>query len=455
MSESSQLFQTELAHCGYEVRYFSSKYPIFNPDAELGAYTITSWVRGFEIEDSMDYSFRIGKLYVNFALGMQKIVQFTGNDFIIIKYASNFEFSKANVSSKNIIFRVLNITEEVPASLENNNEKYKVQTLCFSLAEAPYYDILLKKSYFKTFPWNDDSLLSSGYSGISSIVRETIQDVLNKEGLDIELNIEETDDTLTPEKNINFYNPSWPLLKSINYLKRFASSLVGGNSYYNFSCKDGRIDFISIDSLYNSKINDLAKTVYISRDYDEKYDSKVKLVNSTNQILHHKYDWYNGTDLAFNGLGGQTVFSKDYKSSHNFVSHDFKLFKKQETPKDAYWLHSQDHGDQWSDISYSPLHLPHLIQNLKRYEFSKKAFNSVKVDIICYVSSQRNVGDISTLCIPSEKGIIDPNFGNNLLLWKIVDKVGLGDSSYSILTFKKNSFTGANGGNFGELINIL
>jgi hypothetical protein len=416
---------------------------------------ITDWVSGFEIEDSIDMAFKTGKLYIRFTQDFQKMIQFTGNDFFVINYASTFEVNKTFVPTKNISFRVTGISEEVPIEVENANEKYKNQLVCFNLAESPFFDLLLSEYHGISFPWNDESeLLDQGYAGISSILSEYLQQILDKTSSDITLNIETTDDTIDLTKNINFYSPRWTPLKTINYLKRFASSLIGGYSYYNLKCDDGVINIVSIDSMYNSKINTAATTTYMSRDYYTNPNSIFTLDNYSNLILHYKYKWYNGNDIAFNGFGGQTNFIKGFKGSHKFIGFDFREYKKEETPKDPYWLYSQKHGDQWSDMKYCPYDKPHLIKNLNRYNYYRKLFNSVTVDVVSYISSMRNVGDISRMLMPTSRGIIDSNFNDNLMLWSIVDKVGLGNAAVSNLTFKKNSFTGANGGNFGQLINI-
>jgi hypothetical protein len=451
------LFQEEVSTCIYDVAYFSCSNPFIKTSLQIdnSMVKITDWVCGFEIQDSMEMAFKVGNLYIRFTEDFQKMVQFTGNDFFVINYASSFEINKTLSPTKNVVFRVVGITEEVPAEIENANEKYKSQLMCLSLAESPFFDLLVSQYHGVTFPWIDDSeLMDQGYDGISGILTEYLQNLLNKHSLDLILNIEDTDDTLDITKNINFYSPNWTPLKTINYIKRFASSLIGGYSYYNLNCRDNTINIYSIDSLYNSKINTAATTTYMSRDYFNNPNAKYTISNYSNLILHHKYNWYNGNDIAFNGFGGQTNYTKGFKGNHKFIAFDFREYKKEETPKDPYWLYSQKHGDQWSDMRYCPYDKPHLIKNLNRYNYSKKLFSSVVVEVVTYISSLRSIGDVSRMLIPSSKGIIDANFNDNLMLWSIVDKVGLGKNAVSKLTFKKNSFTGANGGNFGQLINI-
>lgn len=450
------LFQEEISTSVYDVAYFSCSNPFISvsPQIDNSMIKITDWVSGFEVHDSFDMAFRVGNLYIRFTEDFQKKIQFTGNDFFVINYASTFEINKTLSPTKNIVFRVVGISEEVPAEVENANEKYKSQLMCIKLAESPFFDLLVSNYYGATFPWNDDpNLENDGYAGISEFLQIYIQSLLDKHSLDLNLNIETTDDTLDITKKINFYSPNWTPLKTINFLKRFASSLVGGYSYYNLNCNSNTINIVSIDSLYNSKINTAATTTYMSRDYLNNSNAKLTINNYSNLILHHNYNWYNGNDIAFNGFGGQTNFIKGFKGNHNFIAFDFKQYKKEEAPKDPYWLYSQKHGDQWSDIRYSPYDKPHLIKNLNRFNYSRKLYNSVEVNVVSYLSSLRNIGDISRMFIPSSKGIIDANFNDNLILWSIVDKVGLGKNAISKLTFKKNSFTGANGGNFGQLIN--
>ena len=409
---------------------------------------ITSFVEYIEIENSIDMAFRVGKIGINDIADVRKVLPLMGNEIIYIEY-NNVITAQATVSTnKKGFFRIMGIEESKDDFNSSRSSKTTSRHLTLFLAEFPYVDILTFNGYNKSYTWGAGtaSKAPGGTASISRIVNDMFTDSMTRNNINnngISLYIQPTSD-VTPQDRFNYYSPNWSILKNINFLKRFALSRNGNYSYYYLNCEQDKITFQSAYTNYLDKINRNKNRIeFVPLEISSLipfYD--ISPADATNTLMDVNFKYGNAIDGMFSGFSGETFFSFDYYNGHKFDAYDYRLFKQETPSNDKYFINYQKFGDQSNKMSYSPFTVGSLNQNLKKYEYSKKSFNSMICEATAFVNNSRYLGQSANIVLPpssqTTKNLIDPILGANWCIWGYKDVISA-NTGICKITLKKDS----------------
>lgn len=427
-----------------------------NPETEIldQGVSIDEYLNFCEIRSSLNQAFRVGILSIYDSDSFRDAVGFVGNDIISISYTNNQLDSSTDYNErKEVTFRIINI-EEVAESSSDPGLANKRRTINLTLAEHPLFDLYLGNQIYKTYEWSggDENNAPEKELTISGIVQDLLSEELSPNllnGWQYRTDIQETSDISDTSLRWNFYIPRWTLLKTVNYLKKFAISNEGNYPNYIFTSRDiVNTRLITFKSIY-SIINDI-NAINASEEYGLRSNiqalplnpSKMNPAWASNAILNFKYNIYNGFDIAFGGLSGKTYLHHDYFKGVIAHSNSFDNYKKQyKIGLDAYYIYANSFGDQFSNIFYTG---EDHNQSLMLNDYAKKSLRSITCTVNCYLNPFRYVGQHAKLSIPSVSpvnggGAIDSINDGNWIIWTITDKINKDGTAWSTVEFAKDS----------------
>jgi hypothetical protein len=413
---------------------------------------ISGFTTRIEIENSVDMSFRVGKIVLKDSFDMTEILPLTGNEIVYIEYSNRQAELVKDIVNDHGFFRVVDI--RVTKDVENLNKMGDAATrqITLYLAEFPYVDLLTFNKINSTFFWGGGEKLSglqpSGVLPISELIALmlTTKIIPNVASLGLILDIEKTAD-IDPTALLNYYSPNWTLLKNINYLKRLCTSFVGGHPLYYLNCEKNTISFKSILSTW--KTEPFATVNSIELIPPEVYGGiptfNIAPSDLANTLIDVELSISNGLNPMFAGLSGETMFTFDFMNGHKFQSFDYRLFKTTEIPKDigGTFGYFEKYGTQLSKFSTSVFTNTAQNSAIKRADYARRAFDSLTCKALTYVSAGRYLGQTVHVGQPSSTDlanskVISDYLGKSWCLWGykniIQDKRAM-----SILTLKKDS----------------
>jgi hypothetical protein len=430
-----------------------------NPSTMIG---ITHLVEYIEIQNSVDHSFRVGRISIKDNLDVRTVLPLIGNEILYIEYNSIYESSVASSLKKRGFFRIMSLENTTDSQLINGALTFTDRELIFTIAEYPYIDLLTFNNINKTYSWDGGSEANppKGPASIGTLVQNMFTDPTSSENI-INMGItysgQTTRDQL-PVQQKNYYSPNWSRLKNINFLKRFASSMEGNNTYYFLNCQEDKITFKSIYSEFLSPITKKINSIDFMPSNFYNLFRNVNPSNPTNVLMDINYKIGNGLSALFSGQSGGTHFSFDYLSGHVFSVNDYRTFKKTESSNQKYYINYTNTGNGHSSISYSPFTDPEMIKNLKRYEYAKKSFNSMVCEATTFISQARYLGQTARIATPKGSAVaenftskLDPVYGDEWCIWGYKDII-VGGRGICKLTLKKESTDISHGGLFGSMI---
>jgi hypothetical protein len=422
---------------------------------------ITNIVDYIEIENSVDFSFRVGRIGIRDNIDARKVLPLIGNELLYIEYNSAREANSTIAVNKKGYFKVMNIEDNSTLQQKNQGNRHIDRHLTLTIAEYPYVDILTFNYSHKTFAWGGGSVAIKpfGSKPISLLVNDFLTEQtdprsLTKMGINV-FSLPTSD--VLPWYWMNYYSPNWSKIKNINFLKRFASSLIGGHSYYFLNCEGSNVTFKSIYFEYLFPSRTLQSIDLVSREQLNLFPYDITPNNIANILMDVKYKVGGGLNSLFGGLSGETNFLFDYYSGHVFSAYDYRLFKQQTSSNDLFYINFQKNNDQNSSLKSCPFTEPFLVQNMKKYEISKRNFNSMVCEATAFVTSSRYLGQTTNILIgPSgvySKDLIDPVFGENWCIWGYKDIIS-NNRAICKLTLKKDSTWVNNFGIFGTMFSF-
>lgn len=425
-------------------------------DALNSGIAISEFVNYFEIHNSFDMSFRVGILSLYDSYSFREKVGFVGNDIITISYSS-VELGRNSEAGqrKEATFRIINIEEIAAQTSDPSQGLGKRRTINLTLAEYPLYDFYLANQIYRTYEWDSgtDTSKPTGTMAISDIVEDLLSEEVSPNllsGWGYETQIERTSDIGTPDKLWNFYVPRWSLLKTVNYLRQFSTTLVGNYPYYVFCSRDivnrKIISFKSLYSIINDPSSSLSINEYVPRFSLQTLLESGRSANPTwlaNTILSFKYDFYNGFDIGFGGLSGKTYMSHDYFDGVKAEAYSFDQYKTDyKNGLDSYFIYRESFGDQWSNVYYNAFQNRNV--DMMTNFYATKALSSVKCFAQCHMNPYRYIGQKAKLSInsvdPVNGGVIDGINNGEWLIWGISDYFNSKDGTImSEVEFRKDS----------------
>lgn len=440
-----------------DIRLFN----FFAAQDPTGMVGISNLVNYIEIENSIDFSFRVGRIGLRDNIDARKILPLVGNEILYIDYNNGLEYKSSVQFKKSGFFRIMSVEDNPTFQQKNSGMKDKDRELVLTIAEYPYVDILTFTKSHKTYPWGGGNIFFKpfGAKPISLIVQDMFTDVLDQNSITkmgLTLFSFPTADVL-PWNWINYYSPSWSKLKNINFLKQYATSLVGGHSYYYLNCEANKVVFSSVYMEFLSPLR-LFQTVTFTPNQDANtFPFNIEPSNVANILMDVKYKLGNGLGALYGGYAGETTSLFDYYSGHVFSAYDYRLFKLLTSSNDLFYINYQKLGNQESSMSQSSFTEPFLIENFKKYQFAKRSFNSMICEATTFISASRYLGQTANIQIDSigaaSNDIIDPIFGENWCIWGYKDIISNG-RGITKLTLKKDSTYVPFFGVFGEMFNL-
>jgi hypothetical protein len=236
-----------------------------------------------------------------------------------------------------------------------------------------------------------------------------------------------------------------------------ATTLVGGHSYYYLNCEGSSIKFKSIYQEFLSPLK-LVNTIHFIpvETYNLTPMFDISPADSANVLLDVSFRMGNTINAMFNGLSGSTDFSFDYLSGHIFNATDYRFFKQFTTSNDLFYINFEKFGNQDGKMSYSPFTDSNIVQNLRKYEFSKKSFDSMVCEATTFISNGRYIGQTAHIAIPtatdsSPNALIDPILGEGWCIWGYKDIIS-NQRGICKLTLKKDSTWVPYFGLFGSML---
>lgn len=442
-----------------EVTYLRSNGLNF-PQADTlnSAVDIKDFVNYFEIHNSFDLAFRVGILSLFDSHSFREKIGFVGNDIITINYTTRELASNTSTSErKQATFRIINIEEIAPQTSDPAQGLGKRRTINLTLAEFPLYDYYVLNQIYRTYEWDSGTSESNpqGTMSISGIINDLLSEEVSPfllSGWGYDLDIERTSDIADPSKLWNFYVPRWSLLKTVNYLKKFANTLIGNYPYYVFCSRDVAdrkiITFKSIYSIINDKFASILPLEYVPRFSIQTLIKNGRAANPNwlaNAIISFKYEFYNGIDASFGGLGGKTYISHDYFDGIKGEAYSFDQYKiDYKNGLDSYFIYKNSFGTQWDNVYYNSLQ--NRNKDMMVNSFAKKAMNSVRCVATCHMNPFRYIGQHAKLSINSvdtvNGGNVDSIHNGNWLTWGITDYYNSKDQTImSEVEFVKDSMS--------------
>ena len=441
----------------FQVSYVRSS-GLDTPQEELfeNAIAIDEFVNYCEIHSSLDMAFRVGILSLYDSISFREKLGFIGNDIITINYTTQDLSENTDLEErKQVSFRIINIEEVVDSTTDVKLTSGKRRTLNLTLAEFPLYDYYVVNQIYRTYDWGsgDETTKPQGTQTISDIVTDLLSEEVSPNllnGWGYETDIQDTNDLSDPDKKWNFYVPRWSLLKTVNYLKRFAISNEGNYPNYIFTSRD-ILDrkIISFKSVYSIINDDQAKRNIIEytprsviQDIIGKDPNKANPAWLVNTVLSWSYSFYNGFDISFGGLSGKTYLTHDLYDGLKAQAYSFEQYKSDyKIGLDSYYIYKDSFGDQWSNIYYNAFENKN--DNLMINAYAKKALGSVRCQAKCYLNPFRYIGQHARLNFnsvdPINGGQIDAINNGDWITWGITDVFTTGGSCFSVVDFRKDS----------------
>lgn len=414
---------------------------------------ITSMVSNFEIVDSLENMFRIGKITLLDPYNYREVAPLTGNEIFTISYKNGI--SDSGAPEKIINFRIFTM-KEIKASGTKMGGNKSIEII---LVEFPIFDLLTANAVYKTYKIEDNY---DPYQRISDIVSDSLNLVPNLNKW-YQFDIEKT-----PKNNINFWIPNWTPMKTINYLKTLATSEKTGFPYYMFHTMNGDgkdfdlnkpvITFKSIYSMVKDEkkirkysLTDAAtmnKPISVDEDVAKKISTpKQSTCNLADVILGYYYDIFDGSRISFGGLSGETKTSFDYLEDNNYYGSDYSDFiDKNYKSISPFVLHSQRYGNQWSRMYPTAWRKKEADLLMKQYSYNEYAKNTLmggtRCTAVTRVYENRTPGERADLLLLSgdDEQQADLMMSGHWITWSITDKFD-GSEAYSEVVFIKDSFS--------------
>jgi len=423
---------------------------LFNYQAaslNVTSYTgINSAVDFIEIENSVDHSFRIGRIGLNDSADLRKVLPLLGNEILYIEYC-NLQAAKTTLSvRKTGFFRVISVEENANNQQVNPGLRNVSRYLTLTIAEFPYVDLLTFNPYSKSYGWDNGLLFNGGEKSVGSLVSDMFLSPLNRESI-LPMGITyfgwPTNDFL-PWEWINYYSPNWSRLKNINFLKRMAVTMPSKHSYYFLNCEGSNISFKSI---YQEFLNPLRILTNINFVPAETFNT-MKFIDPTprdlaNVLMDVSFKQGGGLGAFWGGFSGSTDFSFDYFSGHTFSASSYLFFRQLTSSNSIFHINFQKHGNQSGGMSYSAFNQPWVTENIRKYEYSKKSFNSLICEATTFISSGRFLGQKANILMQAageltENKLVDPVLGADWCVWGYKDIISA-QRGICKVTLKKDS----------------
>ena len=420
----------------------------------FGSGTMMSNTIGFEITDSLDAFYKIGKVVLADEDAFNELMPLTGNEVIAIRYKNMV--SSINSGEKIVYFRIFSVDET--DNFMNQNAKPSSKFIVLNLAEFPAFDMLSLSAVYKSYPDNKNY--------VSTIAQDMLKAIPNIEKYYAIQNVDKTQGTLS------FWIPHWTPMKTLKYLQQYAMSddnlpmyvLRIEQSDMKTSSSASQLQSMSFTSVY-SLLQSASGRVYSTIKAEQRYrdpdvandptaidpsPSADQDKNNTPQdvILAKRIISADGS-MTYAGMNGFTLVSRDavdgcitYPSTYRDFMSDYNslgFYGVYPTDPNKVW------GNQWS--KYSPTHLPSknadIINAYQSNIYARRTLlGAEKAVLFCYVNEFRKPGELATLMLPSGNpaNMLDFMRSGNYLTWSVTDKVMASGEGVSEVMVVRDSY---------------
>jgi hypothetical protein len=272
----------------------------------------------------------------------------------------------------------------------------------------------------------------------------------------------DVEDTIDAEiDKINFYIPNWTVMKTLNYLRMFATNkenfpyfvchidppraesqkpTIRVRSIYSYMKSTNYHFFTNVqaETLYRKSID--GRTEGTPYEQQEDQDNRYEIMNT---MLEFGFDYFDRTQTAFGGLSGETFATFDYFADNIYVGYDYNRFKQGYSGLGNFNVHEVNYGNQWSKFRPHSFNEPNRLIAMKRNDFAKATLQSgMKSYVSTYVNNFRRVGDMCDFVFDNAMRNdypVDQMMSARWLLWDQTDKIGAGDA-ISQCTFVRDGF---------------
>lgn len=409
--------------------------------------TILTNVISIKITHSIDSYFRTCEMIISNRSLFRYNTPLTGNEIISIKYKNALYTNDSNIEYKNIHFRILKVKEiDNPQEASSNPGS---SFISLQLVEFPAFDY---------FAYNDIYYTQGGNLPVSQIVKNLLNSIptLQKH---YELQIGDSPTNYL----MNYWSPSWTMIKNLNYLKQFLISKES-NPYWVFNIISGKKDrmkpIIRFNSIYDF-LNHKAGRTYSSV-HSEVYfrptntDSGVNFSGTDGskdfsyeplEVIDNKeIEW--GDAMKFlNGFNGRTFVVNDSKKGCRYIPTNLDNYYKNNVKAIGRFGTTPEvvkFGNNWSSLSHLPYDNQDMVDAYIKNRMAKAIFKQMFLTVKTAVNQTREVGEKSNVILPlplrKQEQKDDDMMGGNWLTWQIDDYIVANGTSFSKVTFCRDSF---------------
>lgn len=421
-------------------------------------WQLTPQVYQIIVHDSLDMYFRTGQILLHDTNAMREFFPLTGNELISVKYKNLYvpNANGAGAVEKIYHFSIVGVKEiEMPGTRRKGT-----RMIALSLVEAPAYQLFTNNCIYKTFSWDGGNANTAPKKAhtISELINTTLK-INPMVSRFYEIDVEDTLDTELDK--INFYIPNWTIMKTLNYLRLFATNkenfpyfvvnidppkaesqkpTIRVRSIYSYMKSEKYHFFTNVqaDALYRDSVD--SKTT--GKSYEEQEDEN-NVYEIMNTILNFGFDYFDRTQTAFAGLSGETFATFDYFADNLYVGYDYNRFKQGYSGLGNYNIHEVNYGNQWGAFRPHSFNEPNRLISMKRNEFAKSTIHSgMKAYVSSYVNNFRRVGDMCDFVFDNAMRNdypTDQMMSVRWLLWDQTDKIAAGQA-ISECTFVRDGF---------------
>lgn len=406
---------------------------------------------GFEITDSLDSFFKIGKVVLADENAINELLPMTGNEVIGIRYKNLV--SNTDSGEKICYFRIFSISET--DNFMNANAKSSSKFIVLNLVEFPAFEMLGLATVYKTYPKNTAKISDVVFDMFSEI--PFIKDYYQVKKV------------LPTKGTMDFWIPHWTPLKTLTYLQQYAVSELNEPMYVlritqdqmdtrSNSHKKQSLSFTSIYNLLQSKESRTYSTVKAEQRYrntnvegsNNKTEPSAKKDKNNNpqDVILSKNIVSHDASMAYAGLNGFTLIGRNQNGTKSFPI-TYKEFMKNYKSLGQHGVFPTElnkvWGNQWA--KYTNTHLDpdnkDLINAYQNNLFSRRTMlGAEKAVIYCYVNELRKPGEKANLILPSgdRDKIVDFMRSGAYLTWSVTDKVMASGEAVSEIKVVRDSY---------------
>lgn len=406
-----------------------------------------------EMHSSINGFYRYGVISFFDDSGVRESLPLTGNEILTIMYKNSYRSDSVDTEPYFAHFNIFDIEEEAYDPNANTSKKFTTKIIKLHVIEAPFFLLYNRTLWQKAYGKDTGEDSTSEKIAINKIFEDHITKDLkiydpNTNDNQFELNFSKM------STKMHFVIPSWKSQVTFTYLLDFCKDEFeyGNVKFYTTTNNaKGRIilNLKSLNEMFMSKNVVEFTHIDVTKHIDVKTD--MNLINSKplNQIIRHKFLYYDTTSLTSSFAGGY-LLNYDYNNSTYFT-----LFDTYQNSNEKYEKYFSNYGLWHNDIS-NENNKQYYLGSFPKVEARKYLNNKViknkyqiRCEIITYVDEQLQIGDKILATFMSGIGeqtkdktthIFDEHMTDEWVIEEIIDSYRNGKAIRKMIIVKDSLF---------------